>query len=176
MAVVVAQYIWKSVRPKTELPGINVSKMEVPRSLIVELPQQPPGQHLEMEAEAKIDAKGGVVHCLWRSVYPGGTKIQDHAHCTVLYESKGSWLQEWSKVVHMVRNSIKMLREKAHRGSADIMQTGLAYKCFASFVNYSSKYRAMEEVVFDGLEGFSSLAFKTHSGDYTGPFHLGSLE
>lgn len=123
MAMVVAQYIWKSLRPKTELPGINVSHLEVPRSLIVELPQRPPGQHLEMEAEAKIDAKGGVVHCSWRSVHPDGTNIQDHAHCTVLYESKESWSREWSKVAHMIRNSIKMLQQKAHRGSADLMQT-----------------------------------------------------
>ncbi|RMY95388.1 hypothetical protein D0862_08768 [Hortaea werneckii] len=172
MAVVVAQYIWNCLRPKTELPGINVSNMEVPRSLIVELPQRPPGQHLEIEAEAKIDDEGGMVHCSWRSVLPDGTKIQDHAHCNVLYESKESWLQEWSKVSHMVRNSIKMLQEKAHRGSADIMQTGLAYKCFTSFVNYSPKYRAMEEVIFDELEGYSSLAFKTLPGDYPGPFHL----
>ncbi|KAI6901938.1 hypothetical protein KC318_g7734 [Hortaea werneckii] len=172
MAMVVAQYIWKSLRPKTELPGINVANLEVPRSLIVELPQRPPGQHLEMEAEAKIDSKGGTVHCAWRSVHPDGTKIQDHAHCTVFYESKESWSREWSKVAHMVRNSIKMLQQKAHRGSADIMQTGLAYKCFASFVNYSPKYRAMEEVIFDGLEGHSSFAFKTLSEDYTAPFHL----
>lgn len=33
----------------------------------------------------------------------------------------------------------------------------------------------MEEVIFDGLEGYSSLAFKTLSEDYTAPFHLGSL-
>ncbi|KAI6898944.1 hypothetical protein KC318_g9232 [Hortaea werneckii] len=72
----------------------------------------------------------------------------------------------------MIRNSIKMLQQKAHRGSADLMQTGLAYKCFASFVNYSPKYRAMEEVIFDGLEGYSSLAFKTLSEDYTAPVHL----
>ena len=176
MAVVVAQYIWSSMRPKIELPGINVSSMEVPRSLIVELPQRPPGQHLEMEAEAKIDDKGGMAHCSWRSVHPDGTKIQEHAHCTVLYESKDQWLQEWSKVAQLVRNSIKMLHEKAHRGAADIMQTGLAYKCFTSFVNYSPKYRAMEEIIFDGLEGHSSLAFKTLPGDYAGPFHLGSLE
>ncbi|KAI7540869.1 hypothetical protein KC331_g8917 [Hortaea werneckii] len=30
----------------------------------------------------------------------------------------------------------------------------------------------MEEVIFDGLEGYSSLAFKTLSEDYTAPFHL----
>lgn len=175
MATVVAEYIWATMRRKVELPGINVADMEVPKSLIAELPQTPPGQYLEIEAVAELDGKGGIVRCCWRSVHPNGTKIQDHAHCLVRYESKEDWSLEWSRVSHMVRNSIRTLRERANNGSVDRMQTGLAYKCFASFVDYSEKYRAMDEVVFDGLEGCASLSFKTFPGDYTGPVHLGTI-
>lgn len=172
MALTVSAHIWSTLRPKSEVAGLNCCDMEVPKSLVAQIPQTQPGQHVELEAHAELEGEAGVVRCQFRSVHPDGTKMQDHATCLIRYESRDGWVQEWSRFGHMVRNSITVLRERALTGGAHRMQTGLAYKVFESFVTYSDKYRAMNEVIFDGLEGTSTLGFKTSADDYCGPYHL----
>lgn len=172
MALTVGAYIWKTLRPKTDVPGLNVCDMQVPKPLIAQIPQTQPGQYIELEAEAELDGEFGTVRCTFRGVHPDGTKIQDWAHCLVRYEDKGAWQVEWSRFGHMVNNSIKALQERALTGGAHRMQSGLAYKVFESFVTYSDKYRGMNEVIFDGLEGCATVEFKTSAEDYCGPYHI----
>ncbi|KAK5122325.1 hypothetical protein LTR85_004236 [Meristemomyces frigidus] len=172
MALTVGAYIWSTLRPNAEVPGLNICDMDVPKSLIALVPQTTPGQFVEIEAEAEMEGELGVMRCNFRSVYPDGSKMQDHATCLVRYESREDWKQDWSRVGHMVKNSIRALQEKATTGGAHRMQSGLAYKVFESFVTYSDKYRGMNEVIFDGLEGTSTVEFKTSAGDLCGPYHL----
>ncbi|KAK4548576.1 hypothetical protein LTR36_009486 [Oleoguttula mirabilis] len=172
MALTVGAYVWNTLRPHTDVPGLNVCDMDVPKSLIAQVPQTQPGQFVEIEAEAELEGELGVMRCKFRSVYPDGSKIQDHATCLLRYESREDWKQDWSRFGHMVKNSIKALQEKAMTSGAHRMQSGLAYKVFESFVTYSDKYRGMNEVVFDGLEGTSSVEFKTGPEDLCGPYHL----
>jgi len=172
MALTVGAYIWETLRPKTELPGLNVCDMESHKGFIVQLPQVQPGQFVELEADAQLEGDGGVVRCQWRSVNPDGTKIADHASCLVRYENQDAWRHELSRIAHMVRTSIKDLQQRALTGKATRMQSGLAYKVFETFVTYSNKYRGMNEVIFDGLEGCATLEFKTSEADYTMPFHI----
>lgn len=174
MALEVAKYIWTSLRPRKELPGLNVGEMNVPKPLIADVPQKHPGQYIEMDAIADLDdgADTGIVKCHFRHVQPDGKKIGDWAHCIVRYENKSAWTEEWSRYEHMVKNSIRMLQDKSKMGQACIMQRGLAYKVFESFVTYGEQYRCMREVIFDGLEGTAKVEFQTSESDHCVPYHL----
>jgi iterative type I PKS product template protein len=176
MALTAAEYIWSHLRAKEDVPGLNVCDMEVSKPFIAHIPQQGEGQWIEMLATATLPAEGedGTVQCTFKSVNADGSDdgAKHAATCFVRYESKEIWKREWERVGHMVQNSISIMRSKAETGGAAIMQPGLAYKCFESFVHYAEHYRGMDEVVFNGLEGTSVVRFKTTGEDYTSSIHL----
>ena len=175
MALTVADYIYKEMRPGTEVPGLNVCNMEVPKTLIAEVPQPSQGQHIQLEAQADLDK--GTVKLQFRSVQPDGKKIQDNAHCLVRFEDKQSWADEWARYNFMVKAQIDMLAQKTTTGGAHRVQRGMAYKLFKALVTYDGKYRAMSEVVLDGTntEATATLDFPTKPEDgdfYCPPYHI----
>ena len=177
MALTVGGYIWNKLRPGTDAPGINVCDMEVPKPTIADVPQKHPGQYVEMHVEATLEGEsgsiGGLAKCSFRNVHPDGGKIQDTAHCFIRFEDRAAWAEDWSRVDFMVKTTMQALEQRGcEGGTAHRMQRGLAYKVFSSFVTYAPKYQAMNEVIFEGLEGTSRIQFQTRSGDYCAPFHL----
>lgn len=177
MALTAGTYIWTKLRPNLEAAGINVCDMEVPKPIIAEVPQKDQGQWVEMHIDATLDdasnGVGGLARCSFRRVQPDGTKIQDTASCVVRFEDRSTWVDDWSRIDFMVKNSMASLQRKFTEGEeVHCMQRGLAYKTFSSFVTYSPKYRGMEQVIFNGLEGTSNVKLQTQTGDYCAPFHL----
>ncbi|KAF2481808.1 hypothetical protein BDY17DRAFT_325322 [Neohortaea acidophila] len=175
MALTVADYIWKTMRPGAEAPGYNVCNMEVPKPLIAQIPQPPLGQHIQVEANA--DLENGQLKLNFRSVDPSGKKLQDHAHCTVRYEEKEAWTTEWARYNFMVKAQMEILNQKTLTGGAHKVQRGMAYKLFKALVSYDDKYRAMAEVVLDGqtTEASATLDFPTKPEDgdfYCPPYHI----
>lgn len=175
MALTVADYICKELRPNEEVPGLNVCNMEVPKPLIAQIPQPPQGQHIQLEANADLDQ--GIINLKFRSVQPDGKKIQDHAMCIVRLEDKAAWADEWSRYNYMVKSQMDILNQKALTGGAHRVQRGMAYKLFKALVNYDEKYRAMSEVVLDGqsTEASAVLDFPTKPEDgdfYCPPYHI----
>ena len=175
MALTVADYMWKEMRPGAEAPGINVCNMEVPKPLIAQIPQPAQGQHVQMEANA--DFETGIVKLNFRAVQPDGKKIADHAHCIARYEDKAAWSEEWSRYNFMVKAQMDILNQKTATGGAHKVQRGMAYKLFKALVNYDDKYRAMAEVVLDGTttEASATLDFPTKADDgdfYCPPYHI----
>lgn len=173
MALTAAHYIWNSLRPKKEMPGLTVCDMKVPEPLIADIPQKSPGQFIELKAQAKLSNDGyGTVHCVFRAVGDDGTEVQGWASCVVRYEDKAVWRYTWSRMDFMLRSHIAALQQKALMGEAHTMQRGLVYKVFESFVTYSDNYRGMSEVIFSGLEGVATVKFQTRDGDHCAPYHL----
>ncbi|OQO12430.1 hypothetical protein B0A48_03072 [Cryoendolithus antarcticus] len=175
MALTVADYMWKEAHPNTEVPGINVCNMEVPKPLIAQIPQPPQGQHIQLEAVA--DFAAGTVKLQYRSVQPDGKKIQDHASCIVNYEDKAAWSAEWARYSYMIKSQMEILNQKTLTGGAHKLQKGMAYKLFKALVSYADKYRAMTEVVLDGqtTEASATLDFPTKPEDgdfYCPPYHI----
>lgn len=175
MALTVADYMYKELRPGADSPGINVCNMEVPKPLIAQIPQPAEGQHIQLEADADLET--GQVKLKFRSVKPDGTKLQDHAHCIVRYEDKAAWAEEWARYNFMVKSQIDILHQKTATGGAHKVQRGMAYKLFKALVSYDDKYRAMAEVVLDGAntEASASLDFPTKPEDgdfYCPPYHI----
>lgn len=175
MALTVADYIHKEMRPGQEAPGFNVCNMEASKPLIAQFPQPAGGQHLQMEATADLDQ--GIIQLQFRSVKPDGTKILDHAHCLVRLEDKAAWAEEWSRYNYMVQAQIDLLNQKTLTGGAHKVQRGMAYKLFKALVDYDPKYRGMAEVVLASgqTEASATLDFPTKPEDgdfYCAPYHI----
>ena len=177
-ALTVADYLYKGLRPNSEPIGLNVSKMEVPKSLIAKVPPPPEGEHIQIEGTADLDT--GTVQVKFRSVTPDGKKFIDHAHCIVKYEQISEWQENWNMISYMVKNQIGNLHKRLSTGEAHKVLRGMAYKLFKNFVNYSPEFRGMEEVVFDGqdAEGSATVSFQADEkdGNYLcAPYWIDSL-
>ncbi|KAK3074539.1 polyketide synthase [Teratosphaeriaceae sp. CCFEE 6253] len=175
MALTVGDYIYKQLRPGQEVPGLNVCNMEVPKPLIAQIPQPAEGQHIQMKATADLDQ--GTAKLVFSSVKPNGQKLQDHAFCTIKFEDKAAWAEEWSRYNYMVQAQMELLNQKTLTGGAHKVQRGMAYKLFKALVSYEDKYRAMAEVVLASgqTEASATLDFPTKPEDgdfYCPPYHI----
>ncbi|KAF2838514.1 ketoacyl-synt-domain-containing protein [Patellaria atrata CBS 101060] len=178
MAMTAADYLYRQLRPKTAVPGLNICKMEVPKPLIAKLPPPAEGQHIQLEATA--DLEQNTVELRFRSVTPEGKLLVEHAFGSVKYEDVESWKEEWQRTQFMVQTQIDLLHQKLQTGAAHKVLRGMAYKLFKALVNYSPVYRGMEEVILDGkqTEATSKVHFQTTEADgnyYCSPFWIDSL-
>ena len=185
MAEVVAKYIWRADRGRqADIPGINVSHMEVDKTYIIKLPQEGSGQWLEMEAIMNVpesscgDIIDGTITCYFRSIKPDGKKMNDLAHCSVQYEWLPGWHMSWSNLSGPLKTKIDNLNARAvteRSGEVRHMHRQKAYEEFKSFVDYGPKYQNMAEVVCDTktLEATALLDFQPDPvTDYLGPYYL----
>ena len=185
MAAVVAEYIWKANRTRdAETPELKVAHMEVDKPYIILLPPQGQGQWLEMEATLDIpecssgDILDGTVTCIFRSIKPDGTKIENKGRCFVQYDWTPGWLMEWSSYAGLLKTKIDNLYSQSRTnasGDIQFMHREKAYRLFKSFVDYGQKYQNMAEVVCDtkNLEATARHEFQPDpSKDYTGPYYL----
>ncbi|KAF2234726.1 ketoacyl-synt-domain-containing protein [Viridothelium virens] len=165
MAMTVSDYLYKELRPSGPEVGYNVCKMEVGKPLIAKVPAPAEGQFLELEATA--DLEQGCAFLKYRSVSPEGKLLVEHAHCTVKYEDKESWAEEWNRFSFMAQSQIDQLEQKLNKGEADKFNRGMAYRLFKSFVDYGDKFRGMESVIIDGKlsEATAHIQFQTTKED-----------
>ncbi|KAI9710476.1 MAG: polyketide synthase [Bogoriella megaspora] len=178
MAMTVADYLYKELRPSGPEVGYNVTKMEVHKPLIAKDPMPAEGQFIELEASA--DLEQGCAFLKYRSVSPEGKLLVDHAHCVVQYEDKQSWAEEWGRVSFMVKSQIENLERKMMNNEADKMNRGMAYKLFKTFVDYGETYRGMESVILDNKisEASATIKFqctKEHGDFYCAPYMFDSM-
>lgn len=178
MALTVADYMYKQLRPSAPEIGINVATMEVPKPFIAKFDQPTEGQHIQLEAKADLDE--GVAHLKFRSVTPDGKLIQEHAHCLIKYEEISDWKENWERINFMVNSQIETLKEKSKNREAHVIQRGMAYKLFKCFVDYDEKYRGMEEVILNDktTEATASIQFQTKPEDgdfFCAPYWIDSM-
>lgn len=177
-AVTVADYLYKQMRPQAPEIGLNVCKMEVPRSLIAQVPPAPGGQFIHIEGTADLEAGRAIVK--FRSVTPDGKTLTEHAECTVQYEEISSWRELWNMSSWMVQQQIRNLHEKLEQGKAHKFLRGMAYRLFKNFVNYSAPFQGMEQVVCSAteMEASATVSFQTNEKDgkyVCPPFWIDSL-
>ncbi|KAL8736780.1 MAG: hypothetical protein Q9166_000146 [cf. Caloplaca sp. 2 TL-2023] len=145
---------------------MNVCDMEVSKPFIAE-PNAPKGQMIRLSATAHLATNRADL--IFSS--GSGKSIIEHAKCHIEYRSGVTWLAEWQRNAYLIKGRIDSLKRAADAGTAHRMLRGMAYKLFAAFVEYDSKYRGMEEVILDSpeLEGTSHIVFQTSQSD--GNFH-----
>lgn len=178
MAMTVANYIYKELRPAGEPVSFDVCDMEVHKPLVAIVPPPAEGQWLEMEANANLDDK--IIHIKFRTVTPEGKLLVDHGHGLVRLQNPEVWLSEWNRNAYMVQTQVDLLKQKLQTGAAHKILRGMAYKLFKVLVNYDDAYRGMEEVILDGktTEATATVRFQNteKDGDYfCAPFWIDSL-
>ncbi|MCJ1320622.1 hypothetical protein MMC15_005962 [Xylographa vitiligo] len=120
------------------VPGINVRDVEVPRSLIAK-----PGAPQILKITANADKSRNRIDVSFT------TGTTEHCKCVVEYGDKAAWLSEWSRAAHLVEGRMDALQIQAQEHKAHVLLQGMAYKLFASFVDYEETFRGMQRIVMD---------------------------
>ncbi|GME66071.1 uncharacterized protein HO173_010079 [Neofusicoccum parvum] len=175
IAYTLGDYIAKLSRPGADV-GLNCGQMEVVKPLI--LKENGPAQTLQISITA--DAGMNVAAIRYSSVNSAGKEIALHAECTLAFEDKAKWVDEWASNSYLIHGRIDQLKEMVSRGRADQVSRRMAYKLFSSLVSYDPKYQGMEEVVFDSanFEATARVAFQTKESDgrfLVNPFWIDSV-
>lgn len=174
MAMTVCEYAYKLVKPDATNVGCNIAGVEVPKTLIFD--DAAKSHILTMTTTAYPDK--GYADISWTT--GEGAKKTEHATCKVLYGNTEDWQSEFDRTSYLIKGRIDALMAAEKRGEASKIGRGLAYKLFCALVDYSPKYRGMEEVVLDSTtcEATAKIKFQTKPEDGNfkfSPYHLDSL-
>jgi iterative type I PKS product template protein len=155
-------YVLKQMLPGADL-GVNCGDMEVIKPLI--LRDDGESQTLQVSITADFDRK--LANVRYTIVDSAGKDLEYHAKCIVTFEDKAVWAQDWASNSYLIHSRINTLKDRLATGEANQVSRKLAYKLFASLVNYDIKYQGMEEVTFDSdnFEATARVAFQTKEND-----------
>lgn len=149
--------------------------MEVSKPLIARNGSTTP-QVLQVSATTTLNSRQ--VELSYASLDSDGLEAEQHAKCVVEYKDSSTWVQEWSAIQFLVQERIGDLRRAEANGLISKITKGLAYKLFATFVDYQPKYRGMDLVVMDSakLEATANVTFQTNEGQFfCSPYWIDSL-
>ncbi|KAH8600623.1 putative polyketide synthase [Bisporella sp. PMI_857] len=174
MAITLCDYACRLVDPGTKDLALNVSNMQVPKSLIA----RADGKSQILRLSATVDVSKGQADLLF-STGEGKEKVE-HATCQVILGKSSKYLSDWARNAYLVQSRVTWLQEAEAQGKAHKIGRGLAYKLFAALVDYDKKYRGMEEVILhsEGMEATARIAFQTVEADGNfmySPFWIDSL-
>lgn len=175
MALTVAKYLYKQLRPGTELPAMSIDRMEASKSLIA---GQSDDQFLRLHGEADIDA--GQVKLQFYSTTSEGKKRTNHAKCVVSYLDAQAAILNWKRYHYLIKPRVEALVKGVNDGTAEKMHRNTAYSLFGSFVKYGASYRGIEEVNLnlEEYEATAKLDFQTtdEDGDFVcNPYWIDSI-
>nr|ABD47522.2 polyketide synthase [Ophiostoma piceae] len=174
MAMTIGDYVYKLVHPEAEKVHTNISEVEVGKTLIFE--DNATSQILRVSTVAHIDK--GYADLVFHT--GEGKKRVEHAKCKVYYGDAAQWSNEFERVNYLIRSRIDALKEGEKRGTASKVGRGIAYKLFTALVDYSPRYRGMEEVILDSAtcEATATIRFQTSEKDgnfFFNPYWIDSM-
>ncbi|KAF3760531.1 hypothetical protein M406DRAFT_334164 [Cryphonectria parasitica EP155] len=174
MAMTVADYAYRLVRPNADKLGCNVGHMEVPKTLIFDDTLERHILRLKVTADVATDK----ADCSWYTIE--GARKTEHAICQVSYGNTDEWASEFERADYLIKGRIDALRAAEKAGKASKIGRGLAYKLFAALVDYDRRYRGMEEVILNSetCEATAKVVFQTSEKDgsyHFSPFWIDSL-
>ncbi|KKA30712.1 hypothetical protein TD95_004441 [Thielaviopsis punctulata] len=161
ICMTVCDYAYRLVKEDApESIGMNICKVEVPKTIILD--EKNPQK---LRCTAVCDIKSGAASISFTT--GEGDKKTEHAHCKVEYGDAADYLDEFDKVSYLIRSRIEHLQKAEMEGKASKIGRGLAYKLFSALVDYSPRYRGMEEVILDSdtCEATAKVVFKTTPED-----------
>ena len=163
MALTIADYLHRQLRPNAEMPALSCGIMEVDKPLIASKSSE---QQL-LRVDGSADLKTGHVRIRFYSITPEGKTKVEHAKCTVSYMDPEVMLTTWSRYRYLIKPRVEALENGVNNGTAEKVHRNMAYSLFGSFVNYSASYRGMEEVTLNSeeYEATAKLAFQTTEAD-----------
>ena len=175
MALTVADYLYKQIKPGEKVPDMDVCRMQVVKPLILKK-NSSAMQIVQITVTADLDS--GKAELRYASVSAAGKETAEHAQCTVEYGNAADWLSEWARNAYMVTGRIDLLKKSTAEGALPKITSGLAYKLFSALVRYDDRYRGMQEVILDSsqFEATSRVSFQTDEGNFfCSPYWIDSL-
>ncbi|KAI4171110.1 MAG: hypothetical protein LQ343_004522 [Gyalolechia ehrenbergii] len=178
VAMTLGNYVYKQLKPSSDNAiSVQCGDMEVVKPLIVKDRSSEP-QILQITITASLDTRMG--HLRYVSINTQGKETMLHATCTVTFEDGAAWLADWASTAYLILGRIDTLEERLANGKADRISRGLAYKMFATLVQYDKMYQGMENVILDSsnFEATSRVNFQTKDEDgsyFCSPFWIDSL-
>ncbi len=162
MAMTVATYCWKHLRPTEDCPAIDVASMEVFKPLIIRLdaasqPVRTVAKYCKDQNQVKISIE---------SVDAAGDG--QHARCVVSYSQLTDWTSDWENIAYLYQSRIDHLVDATGRGKAHRMLKGIVYELFSNFVNYDESFQMIEEVILDSdmKEATACVSLRPTKGDF----------
>jgi naphtho-gamma-pyrone polyketide synthase len=173
VAQTLGSYLAENYQPDIKHSGIDVCDMMALKPLIV----KDEGRQL-FRASMKADwiTKSAVFKLF--SVNLEGKVISEHANCAIRFSDCDIWEREWERNSYLIRRSIQMLQAGVDEGQNHRIRTGMAYKLFASLVEYDQNYKAMQEVIIDSgqYEATAIVRFQAEESNFhRNPFWIDSL-
>lgn len=148
VALTVANYIQNHPQSGFTLSGHNISLMEVHQPLIIKASKNDEDRVLRVYA--RLDQAPHKVRLNYVSVSLDEETETEHATCVVEFEVPEKWLRRWTHEFHLIQDRIKALEALSESGEVSKIATGLAYRLFSSFVDYSPNYQRMGQVLLAG--------------------------
>ena len=163
MAVTIADYLHRQLKPTEEVPALSCGSMEVDKPLIASKNKE---QQL-IRVDGSADLKTGKVGIRFYSVTPEGKVKVEHAKSEVSYLNAESILNTWLRYEYLLKPRVEALQHGVTHGTAELVHRNMAYSLFGSFVKYSASYRGMEEVALnaDEYEATAKVNFQTTEDD-----------
>ncbi|OWP00295.1 BcPKS12, polyketide synthase [Marssonina coronariae] len=172
MAMTLAEYAYRLVRPDAMDLGMNIANMKVPKPLIA----RPDGASQILSVRATVDVIAGKADLVF-STGSDKTKV-DHGICEVFFSSNKDYLAEWQRTAYLIKSRIDWLEAAEKSGGAHKVGRGLAYKLFAALVDYNPRYRGMGEVILhsENFEATAKVDFQTNDGNFkNSPYWIDSV-
>ena len=135
-ALNVADYTQKEHNIQVPANGINVLNMKISKPIAVSKSRPDNSQLIRITGCAGLTRR--IVEMEY-SKYSAETKKSDlGAKCLVEFGDTQKWLDQWARTVYLVRKRIDSLEDGVQQGSTQKSYRGMAYKLFASLVQYTS--------------------------------------
>ncbi|KAI9036832.1 type I polyketide synthase [Aspergillus affinis] len=173
MAFTAAAYVWRRME-SSEVPAMDVSSIEVRQPLLY---TGGDGHLVKVTAFRGSGAKFITVQI---SSVKSNQEETTHANCEVHYGNGDAWIVQWAKQHYLIQGRMDSLDKSCQSGMLHRIERKEAYKAFATFVDYSSKFQGMDDVLLDPqfLEASAVVQFQTTPSDQkftVSPYWIDSL-
>ncbi|KAH7134406.1 hypothetical protein EDB81DRAFT_903350 [Dactylonectria macrodidyma] len=174
IALNITTYLMEQQSMPTEDMGMDVCCMRIQKPLVLNVNMQT--QRFRISAVANW-AENCVKVAIF-SVNDQGSKLIDHATCSVELVPVQTWTKEWNRSAYLVLSRIEDLRRAANEGNTHRLKKDIVYRLFSNIVDYSPQYQGMREVIMDSkqLEAVSTVQFQVDDqGFYFNPQWMDSV-
>ncbi|GFF67491.1 conidial yellow pigment biosynthesis polyketide synthase [Aspergillus lentulus] len=147
VALTVARHIQQKPESGFSSSGHNITAMEVQQPLIVKSSREEETRVLRVYA--RVDRHSQTIKVEYFSATPGQkaeTKTK-HATCCIESGSPEKWLRRWSHDLYLIQARIAALQKLTDSGEVSKITSRLAYRLFASLVDYAPHYQRMDQVL-----------------------------
>lgn len=141
IGVTIGEYVYRRLHGLSSadvVPPINVRDMEIPKPLIAR-----EGNAIILRIVAEADKTKGYIKIVLSSTEG------EHAHFVAEFGDASEWVAEWQRTSYLVEERIQSLKSMARENKAHTLLQDVAYRLFATFVDYGETYQGMKQVTLN---------------------------